>query len=76
MCRKSLSFAASRGTEALKEAWLILSKPMQKELAAFKDTLKDTAAHADRDRLIIDTSTGLSEEEKTELARAEAEGKL
>lgn len=76
MSRKSLSFAASRGTEALKEAWLVLSKPVQKEFTAFKDTLKDTASHADSDNLVIASGAGLTDEEKAELAEQEKKGLL
>lgn len=79
MSRKSLKFAAGRGTEALKEAWLVLSKITQKDLAEFKDTLKDLAAHADREKLMQATSippTELTEEDKAELSRLEQEGLL
>lgn len=44
--KNALSLAASQGTEALRAAWMKLEKP-SKRLAAFKDTLKDLAAHAD-----------------------------
>lgn len=44
--KNALSLAASQGTEALRNAWLKLEKP-SKRLGAFKDTLKDLAAHAD-----------------------------
>lgn len=76
IARKGLQFAANQGTERLKSAWSILSKPIQKELLSFKETLKDVAAHADSDKLIIDTSMELTEEEKSKLARQEKEGKL
>jgi hypothetical protein len=75
MSRKSLKFAAGRGTEALKEAWLVLAKPVQKELGAFKDTLKDLAAHADSEKLMR-VPGELNDDERAELARLEAEGKL
>jgi hypothetical protein len=45
--KSSLRLAASRGTTSLKTAWEVLPKPTQKQLATFKDTLKDLAAHAD-----------------------------
>lgn len=75
MARKSLKFAAGRGTEALKEAWLVLSKSTQKDLATFKDTLKDTASHADSDKL-MKVPGELTDEERAELTRLESEGKL
>lgn len=75
MARKSLKFAAGRGTEALKEAWGVLSKSVQKDLASFKDTLKDLASHADSEKLMKPPGE-LSEADRAELARLEAEGKL
>jgi hypothetical protein len=47
--RSVLRLAASQGSNALKEAWLSIGKANQRELAAFKDTLKDLALHADND---------------------------
>lgn len=45
--KSRLRYAASEGSEALKTCWLGLTKAEQKALASFKDTLKDSAAHAD-----------------------------
>jgi hypothetical protein len=42
-----LRLAASQGTATLKSAWEVLPKVTQKQLTAFKDTLKDTASFAD-----------------------------
>ncbi len=75
MARKTLKFAAGNGTEALKEAWMVLSKPMQRDLASFKDTLKDLASHADSQKLMR-TPGDLTDDEKAELSRLEAEGRL
>lgn len=69
--RRALNYAASQGTTSMKNAWLKLSKEDQRALATFKDTLKDLAAHADKEN-----AGGLSDEEKADLARLEQEGKL
>lgn len=52
--KAALLLAASQGSDKLKEAWLALGKAEQKALVTFKDTLKDTAASADKDRNIGD----------------------
>lgn len=76
MARKGLQFAANQGTEALKVAWTVLAKPVQKELTGFKDTLKAVAEHADLDRTMSIMPTALSDEEKAKLERAEKAGLL
>lgn len=48
-----LRLAAGEGTESLKNAWLGLGKPEQKQLGAFKDTLKETAAFADKEKAAL-----------------------
>jgi AAA domain len=47
--RNVLRLAASNGTESLKTAFMALDKATKTTLIAFKDTLKDLAAHADED---------------------------
>lgn len=45
-----LRLAAGEGSESLKAAWLGIGKTERRTLEAFKDTLKDLAAHADTER--------------------------
>lgn len=61
-----LRLAAGEGSEAMKSAWLSLDKPTQKQLVAFKDTLKDLAAHADAERLAVRGDRGEPEPELSE----------
>ena len=66
--RNILLLAASQGSEKLKEAWLSIGRGEQKALAAFKDTLKDTAASADAEQKRGDNGApdaGLMPEEET-----------
>ena len=77
IAKKTLQLAANQGTDALKEAWGVLTKMQQKDLAAFKDTLKDLAAHADQDRVFQGQDLKpLTDEEKAELAALEEKGLL
>lgn len=69
--RRALRYAASQGTNSLKEAWQKLSQAQKQPLMAFKDTLKDLATHSDGDKL-----PELSDEDRAELARLDKEGKL
>lgn len=48
--KNALRLAASNGTESLKNAWVALSKDEQRELTAFKDSLKDLASHSDSEK--------------------------
>lgn len=61
--KNQLRLAASSGQESLKAAWLVLDKNAQRELSAFKDTLKDLAAHADAERLALKGPNGAPEED-------------
>jgi len=47
--RNTLRLAASSGTLSLRAAFEALDKPLKKALSEFKDTLKETAAHADEE---------------------------
>jgi hypothetical protein len=45
--KNQLRLAASQGTSRLREAWGVIPSADRKTLIEFKDTLKDTASHAD-----------------------------
>lgn len=51
--RNVLKLAATEGSESLKAAWIDLDKSTKTQLAAFKDTLKALADHADSERLAV-----------------------
>lgn len=59
-----LRLAATKGTEELKTAWLGLGPDHRKKLGTFKDTLKDTAAHADEENRLAALSEKQEEEQK------------
>jgi hypothetical protein len=65
--KDSLRLAATSGAEALKKAWGQLSRVEKSALESFKDTLKETAQHADG---------GLTDEDKALLAEDERNGRL
>lgn len=59
-----LRLAAAEGLSQLGVAWGSLDKPMQRKLTEFKDTLKDLAAHADKERMAIKGDNGAPDEEE------------
>lgn len=56
-----LRLAAGEGSEAMKAAWLSLDRKTQTKLVDFKDTLKDLAEHADKERLALRGDNGAPE---------------
>lgn len=62
--RNILRLAAGKGIADLSTAWGTLDKATQRKLSAFKDTLKDLAAHADAERTAIKGDNGAPEEEE------------
>lgn len=51
--KRTLQLAASKGTDALKEAWAAIPPAERNQFTSFKETLKAAAAHADEERKAV-----------------------